>query len=243
MSCCDDAVGLLSLEQALETLVSEAVTSKPIEHIAIEDVLGRVLAQDIVSSINVPPANNSAMDGYAIRWQDYVTDKAMPVSQRIAAGNIGKTLQAGTMARIFTGGEIPPGADTVVKQEDTRRVGDKVVILNIPTPGDHIRPAGQDIRAGAMLVAKGAVLSPRHVGILASVGCATVPVYQRLGVSLVNTGDELVMPGEACGAGKIYNSNYFTIRGFLLRLGCEISSVTALEDSANAVYDALLKAS
>ncbi|MDP6967687.1 MAG: molybdopterin molybdotransferase MoeA [Gammaproteobacteria bacterium] len=243
MSCCDDEAGLLSLEQALATLVSEAVASKAIEQVAIEDVLGRVLAQDIVSSINVPPANNSAMDGYALRWQDYAANKALPVSQRIAAGNIGEALQAGTVARIFTGGEIPPGADVVVKQEDTRQAGDKVMILNTPAVGDHIRPAGQDIRAGAMLVAKGTVLSPRHIGILASVGCAMVPVYQRLHVSLVNTGDELVMPGEVCGAGKIYNSNYFTMRGFLLRLGCEISSVTALADSADAVYDALLQAS
>ncbi len=244
MTCCDDPKEhLLSIDEALQILIQQAQCKSATEMVSLDSALGRVVAQNIYSNIDVPPNANSAMDGYAMRWQDYQPGLNIPISQRIAAGSTGHHLVAGTLARIFTGAEIPMGADTVVKQEDTIVTDKGVEITSAPTQGEHIRPAGQDIKKGGLLISQGSLLTPRHIGVLASVGCAKVPVFEKLKVCLVNTGDELQMPGEQAQAGKIYNSNHFSIKGYLQTLQCQVTSVKALEDTQKAVYEALKEAS
>jgi molybdopterin molybdotransferase len=232
---------LKTVEEALAFLLEAAEPLAEVERLTLDRALGRVLAEPVVSPINVPPWDNSAMDGYAVNSTDLQDDMRLPVSQRIPAGTAGQTLVAGTAARIFTGAPIPPGADTVVIQEDCESIDDQVCIVKAPPAGANIRAAGEDIRAGDEILARGMRLGPQHLGLAASVGVAALTVYRRLKVALFSSGDELVMPGEALGAGQIYNSNQFMLNGLLQSLGCDVIPLGIVEDTFDATCEALAR--
>jgi molybdopterin molybdotransferase len=197
--------------------------------------------------IDVPPADNSAMDGYALRAADVPGAGAvLPVSQRIAAGSVGQALQPGTAARIFTGAQVPEGADAVVMQEQCEALEGAVRVKVVPQPGLAIRRRGEDVRAGDAVLVRGTRLTPQALGLAASVGAGQLAVLRRPRVALLSSGDELVMPGEtppeAMKPGAIYNSNRFTLRGLLEAAGCAVSDLGIVPDELEATRDALRRA-
>ncbi|WP_309639741.1 gephyrin-like molybdotransferase Glp [Methylibium sp.] len=235
---------MLSLEQALERLLAATPALAETQSLSTFDALGRVLAVDVVSTLDVPPADNSSMDGYAVRAADVAAAAGgvLPVTQRIAAGQIGAPLQAGTAARIFTGAPVPAGADAVVMQEQCEAVDGGVRIAGVPSAGQWIRRRGEDVRRASLVLARGSRLSPQALGLAASVGAATLEVVRRPKVALFSTGDELVMPGEPLQPGAIYNSNRYTLRALLQALGCEVVDLGIVPDRLDATRDALRRA-
>ncbi|UST53630.1 molybdopterin molybdotransferase MoeA [Comamonadaceae bacterium OTU4NAUVB1] len=236
---------LMPLETALATLLERAVPLPATEDVATFEADGRVLAQDVVSGLTVPPHDNSAMDGYAVRSADCsAADAVLPVSQRIPAGSVGAPLAAGSVARIFTGAPVPQGADAVVMQEDAAADGpDRVRIGRAPVPGQWIRRAGEDVARGDVVLSRGLRLDPAALGLAASVGLDRLRVTRRPRVALLSTGDELVMPGdvapEAMKPGTIYNSNRFFMRALLTRLGCTVDDLGLVPDRLDATTEAL----
>lgn len=239
-SCTPDAAGLVTYDDAVARLAAAAATLADRETVPLREALGRVLADPVVSAIDVPGWDYSAMDGYALRAADGTAAGAdLPVSQRVPAGCVPLALQPGTAARIFTGAPIPPGADTVVMQEYCAAHADRVRLQVAVQPGANIRQRGEDIAAGAEVIAAGTCLQPQHVGLAAAVGVADLAVYRRPRVALFASGSELVMPGEPLAPGKIYNSNLFTATALLQALGCEVVDLGIVEDTAAATRDAL----
>jgi molybdopterin molybdotransferase len=235
--------GLLSVDEALDRLLAGASVVEGVETVPTLAATGRVLAAAQSSTVDVPPLDNTAMDGYAVRSADTASGAArLRVSQRIAAGSLGQPLSPGTAARIFTGAPIPPGADAVVMQEQTEADGEFVIVRHAPRPGEWVRRAGEDIRKGARILEAGTKLTPQATGLAASVGLATLPVHRRMRVAVFFTGNELVMPGEPLPEGAIYNSNRFTITGLLQRLGCEVADLGIVPDSLDATRAALREA-
>jgi molybdopterin molybdotransferase len=234
-------MSLLSFDEALQKLLAAARPVAEIEAVDTVAAAGRTLARAQASGIVVPPLDNSAMDGYAVRVSDVAASGVrLPVSQRIPAGSVGTPLQPGTAARIFTGAPVPAGADAVVMQELCEHAGEGVVQVNhVPRAGENIRRAGEDIQSGAEILASGTRLAPQDIGLAASVGLATLPVFRRLRVAVFFTGDELSMPGEALKPGGIYNSNRYTLRGLLAALGCEVHDLGIVPDSLDATRAAL----
>ena len=238
---------MLSVREALDTLLAAARPVEDIEQVATLDANGRVLAADQASTIDVPSADNTAMDGYAVRSFDCVNGGAtLRVAQRIPAGHVGAPLEAGTAARIFTGAMIPAGADAVVMQEQCELLGDMVTIRHTPASGEWIRRTGEDIESGATILAAGTRLGSQELGLAASVGLASLPVRRRLRVAVFFTGDELTMPGEAPGGvlapGAIYNSNRFTLRALLENFGCDITDLGIVPDTLDATRATLKEA-
>ena len=241
---------LLALDAALAQLLATVpATAQRQELLATLDADGRVLAQDVVSHLEVPPQDNSSMDGYALRCADVQSGRTLPVSQRIAAGMAGAPLQVGTAARIFTGAPIPPGADAVVMQEDcvlTPASGDgreAIAVHTAPTPGQWIRRRGEDVTRNATVLARGQRLGPAALGLAASVGLAQLQVACQPRVALFSTGDELVMPGTVAPAdmpaGAIYNSNRFFLAALLRRMGCVVTDLGIVPDRLEATLAAL----
>ena len=241
---------LLALEEALAQLLATLPdTAQRQELLATLDADGRVLAQDVVSQLEVPPQDNSSMDGYALRCADVHSGRALPVSQRIAAGMAGAPLQPGTAARIFTGAPIPPGADAVVMQEDcvlttaSDAGGEAIAVQTVPTPGQWIRRRGEDVTRDATVLARGQRLGPAALGLAASVGLAQLQVACQPRVALFSTGDELVMPGTVAPsdmpAGAIYNSNRFFLAALLRRMGCVVTDLGIVPDRLQATVSAL----
>ncbi len=227
-------------EDMRAALLAAATPLSTVEQVPTAEALGRVLAVDQISGLDVPPLDNSSMDGYALRCADVPTaGTRLVVAQRIPAGSVGHTLAPGTAARIFTGAPIPHGADAVVMQELCSLDGDGVLIDHLPRPGEWIRCAGEDIARGAVVLTAGQRLGPQMLGLAASVGCATLPVFRRLRVALFSTGDELVMPGEPLPPGAIYNSNRYVLRGLLEALGCQVCDLGIVPDSLEATRAAL----
>lgn len=205
---------------------------------------GRVLATEVVSSVDVPPLDNSQMDGYAVRTLDVPgVPTTLRISQRIAAGQVGVALEPGTAARIFTGAPIPAGADAVIMQEKCDATTEHVTLNVRPSRGDAIRSAGIDIARGQNVLQPGIRLKPQHCALAASIGAARLTVYRRLRVAIFFTGDELVMPGEPLAPGRIYNSNRFLLRGLLESLGCEVHDLGIIPDDLRKTRDALVSAS
>ena len=243
---------LMPLDEAIAVLLAKAQPLLPAESSGTFDADGRVLAQDLVSGLTVPPRDNSAMDGYAVR----AADCAMPgteltVSQRIPAGTVGTPLAAGTAARIFTGAQIPEGADAVVMQEDTAAMPQEgglgsVRIAIAPAAGQWVRRAGEDVASGDVVLQRGERLTPAALGLAASVGFDKLQVARKPRVAMLSTGDELVMPGEvapdAMKPGAIYNSNRFFMRALLHRLGCEVNDLGIVPDNREATIAALREA-
>ena len=239
---------LLTLDEALSALLQPAHALTGTEWVNTLDADGRVLAQDLVADLQVPPQDNSAMDGYAVRCAD-VTEPGtlLQVTQRIPAGSQGLPLQPMQAARIFTGAPIPPGADAVVMQEDTQTPQEGQVQIQIkPVPGMAIRRSGEDIARGRQVLAQGVRLGPAELGLAASIGLHQLCVRARPRVALLTTGDELIMPGTVAPAdmppGAIYNSNRYFLRALLQRMGCSVSDLGIVPDRLQATRQALADA-
>ena len=236
-------MSMLSLEEAQEKMAAAARRVKGVDRVPLAEACGRVLADALVSGIDVPPLDNSGMDGYALRCADVATAGArLKVTQRIPAGSVGVALEPGTAARIFTGAPIPPGADAVVMQEVCRADDGYVVIDQVPVAGDYIRQAGEDIRRDAEVLPAGLRLTPQAIGMAASVGAATLAVSRRLSVGLVSTGSELTDPGQALPPGGIYNSNRALLRALLEKMGCVVEDFANVRDTLDDTRKALRKA-
>ncbi len=235
-----------ALAQLLAVLDERRVATETLSTLQAD---GRVLAQDVVSKLEVPPQDNSSMDGYALRCADIAPGRVLPVSQRIPAGSQGTPLQAGTVARIFTGAPIPPGADAVVMQEDCMEVngsGPSAPAIQVQTQaqvGQWIRRRGEDVMYGSTVLHSGLRLGPAALGMAASVGLADLQVACKPRVALFSTGDELVMPGtmapQDMPAGSIYNSNRFFLAALLRRMGCELTDMGIVPDRLDATVQAL----
>jgi molybdopterin molybdotransferase len=238
---------MLAVAEALDFLLAAARPVQETEIVPTLAATGRVLAADQASTIDVPSADNTQMDGYAVRAADCASGSAtLRVSQRIPAGTVGQPLEPGTAARIFTGALVPEGADAVVMQEQCEASGDSVTVRHVPREGEWIRRTGEDIVAGSVILPAGTRLRSQELGLAASVGLATLPVRRKVRVAVFFTGDELTMPGEAPGGqlapGAIYNSNRFTLRGLLENFGCEITDFGIVPDSLEATRDTLRSA-
>lgn len=234
---------MLSYEQALAQLLAAARPVAEVRHVPLTAAAGRVLAQAQTSTVDVPPLDNSAMDGYAVRVADLPqAGVTLPVSQRIPAGSVGSELQPGSAARIFTGAPVPPGADAVIMQERCEAVGDSVVINHLPLAGENIRRRGEDIAAGSEILPAGIRLRAQEIALAASAGLPELPVHRRLRVGVFFTGDELVQPGEPLPPGAIYNSNRYALRALLEGLGCEVRDLGSVPDRLDATRDALRRA-
>lgn len=241
MSGCETP-GLMPVEVALEMILAKVPEVPSCETVYLEQAVGRVLADSPQASVDVPPADNSSMDGYAVRLSDLTAGKALPVSQRIPAGQAPQPLVEGSVARIFTGAEIPVGADAVIMQEQAEVTPEGVLFSAQVSVGENIRRQGQDLRAGQPVLAKGTRLMPADIGVLASTGLDSVLVYRPLKVAILSTGDELVDPGEALGPGQIYNSNRFVLSALLTQMGCVPVDIGRVADTADDTRQALEKA-
>jgi len=235
--------GMLSVDEALERILAGARPVAETETVPTLSAAGRVLAAAQRSTMNVPPMDNSAMDGYAVRLADLKgAEPRLKVSQKILAGAVGGPLAAGTAARIFTGAPIPAGADAVVMQEHTAPDGEGIALKQLPVAGEWIRRVGSDIRAGDAILEAGVRLRPQDTGLAASIGIASLPVYRRVRLGLFFTGDELVMPGDPLPPGRIYNSNRFTLNGLAHAFDCEVRDYGIVPDSLEATRAALRRA-
>ena len=250
---------LMSLDEALSFVLKDIEVIAQTDWVQTLEADGRVLAQDLVSELQVPPQDNSSMDGYALRVEDVVSVGAtLKVTQRIPAGQYGHALKAGEAARIFTGAPIPPGANAVVMQEETQLQPSpsshenanngvpEVAVNMVPKLGQWIRRSGEDVRLGAVVLSAGTKLDPAALGLAASIGAAKVTVKRKPRVALFSTGDELVMPGDVAPAqmrpGAIYNSNRFFLRALLVRAGCEVTDLGIVPDQLNATLQVLQEA-
>jgi molybdopterin molybdotransferase len=239
------AGALMAVEVALERLLERAAASPIVqrERVSLAQAQGRVLAEDLVATLDLPPWSNSAMDGYALRLADS-RGEALAVSQRIFAGQAPEPLAAGTCARIFTGAPIPVGADCVEMQENVVVEDDGRVRFTQPLAiGQNIRPQGQETTVGEQVLCAGTRLGPIELGLAASLGCASLAVVRKVRVAVLSTGDELVEPGQPLGAGQIYNSNRVLLCGWLQRLGCEVVDAGILPDDLPATRHCLAQLS
>lgn len=231
----------MPVEDALARLLAlaEAAPITETENVALADAEGRVLAQDLVATLDLPPWPNSAMDGYALRLADW-QGQPLPVSQRIFAGHAPQPLQAGTCARIFTGAPLPEGADCVEMQENAQVLEDgRVRFLEPLQLSQNVRPQGQETYAGERVLEAGTRLGPIELGLAATLGQARLEVVRRVRVAVLSTGDELVEPGLPLGPGQIYNSNRRLLASWLQRLGCEVVDVGIIEDDLQRTRDCL----
>ena len=238
---------MLTAQQALDHLLSHAKPVTECESIAMQACLGRVLAENVNSLVDVPLLDNTSMDGYAVCAADIQNPGSiLKIAQRIPAGSVGTELQAGTAARIFTGAPVPPGADAVVMQEDCiipEGSTDQVQVNTAPVLGQWIRRRGEDLTAGKTALTAGTFLRPQELGIAASAGLTHLNVKRRVKVAAFFTGDELSLPGEPLKPGGIYNSNRDTLLACLKSLGCDATDLGIVPDRLDATKAALRKAS
>ena len=238
---------MLTAQQALDHLLSHAKPVTQTESVAMQASLGRVLAENVNSLVDVPPLDNTSMDGYAVRTADTASPgQVLRIAQRIPAGSVGTQLEPGTVARIFTGAPLPPGADAVVMQEDcaiAEGSADQVQVNIAPEVGQWIRRRGEDLTAGKTALTAGVLLRPQELGVAASAGLTHLIVKRRVKVAAFFTGDELALPGEPLKPGGIYNSNRDTLLACLQSLGCDATDLGIVPDRLEATREALRKAS
>jgi len=243
---------MLTVQEALQQILNDAslqkLQSSRNETVNLLDARNRVLVEDQIATVDVPPWDNSAMDGYAFCVSDLEKNNSLTVSQIIPAGKFPKPLQAGTAARIFTGAPIPPGANAVEMQENTQKENDRVTFLQKVKLGANIRKCGEDIAKNSVVVKAGTILQAQHLGLLASIGMAKVPVKKPLRVAVVSTGDELAdpsdkEPGEKLKDGQIYNSNRYLLLGLLQQLGFETIDGGMIADNVTLTRQRLLQLS
>jgi len=234
---------LTQLDEALALLLRDLTPVASAETIDLSLAPGRVLAQDLIAPVDVPPSDNSAMDGYAVRAAELQEIPCvLPVSQRIPAGTIGEPLSPGTVARIFTGAPLPRGADAVVMQENTEPLDARVRVLQRVSAGEHVRRRGEDINEGAILLKAGHRIRIQDMHVLSASGIANLSVKQSLRVAILTTGDELVSPGTPLQPGQIYNSNYYLLSSLLHRLGMQVLDCGVVGDNLEDTLMSLSRA-
>jgi molybdopterin molybdotransferase len=226
---------MLEFQDAQQRLADAAPPTERRESVALEQARGRVLAEDLSAVLDLPPADNSAMDGYAIRLYDFAPGATLPVSQRIFAGDKPQPLTPGTAARLFTGSLVPPGADTVVMQEDVEASDAGIVIVRPPVAGQHVRKRGEDTSTGRLLLNQGTRLEAAHLALLASQGLSHAQVFGRLRVGILTTGDELVAPGQARTEAQIFNSNAPMLSALVEGMGAELGPVLHARDDEDDI--------
>jgi molybdopterin molybdotransferase len=241
-SCMDDydpnAMSVAQARQFIKQFLNPVVET---ETLPVMQSLGRVLAADIISPSNVPNHNNSAMDGFAFKFSDNL--KSLKVIGTAFAGRAFEgVVNAGECVKIMTGAVIPAGADTVVMQERIAIKSDRITLLDAPKQGANVRLAGEDLKTGQTVLAKGQVVKPADLGLIASLGIASVSIFRKLKVAFFSTGDELVSVGTSLKEGQIYDSNRYTIFGMLSGLGVEISDLGVVPDNPDLLEETLLKA-
>lgn len=244
-SCDDYEPNSLTVEDALQRIDQDLQPVRGEEQLALRSALGRVLAADVLSHINVPGHDNSAMDGYALRGTDLPSEgqaQLTVVGTSLAGQPYTETIQAGQCARIFTGAVMPNGTDTVIMQEHVERQADLITIAANHKKGQHVRPIGEDIAVGQPVLQAGQRLRPADIGLLASLGIPELTVKRNLRVAFFSTGDELRSVGEALQPGQIYDSNRYTLHGMLTRLGVEMVDMGRVRDTAEEVENALRSA-
>lgn len=246
LSCADDYdPNSLPVEKARELIARHLAPISACERVHVRAALGRVLAEDLLSPINVPAGDNSAMDGYALRFADLAPEgetSLRVVGASFAGAPFRGALGAGECVRIMTGGLLPAGADTVVMQERVRAENGRIVVGPGQRRGQNVRRAGEDLAAGQVALRRGTLLRPAEIGLIASLGIAEVPVYRRLRVAFFSTGDELVSLGTVPAEGQIYDSNRYTLYGMLARLGCELIDMGVVRDDPAALERAFREA-
>lgn len=235
---CDNP-GLIPIDQACKQMLAAAKCAQGIEKLPLEKCLGRTIAQDLQATFDSPRFDTSMMDGYALAAADFAEHNPLPISQRIAAGDNPAALDPGTAARIFTGAPLPLGADTVVMQEQCDVINQQVSINAPVKAGQNVMYRAENLSHGQTIFKVGTRLQAHHLGIAASQGRDSLQVYKPIRVALINSGDELVMPGQALEGGQIYNSNYFTLLGLLQGLGCEVITHNILADRLDTTVDTL----
>ena len=244
---CDSPVfnqSLMSVDEALEFLLDASVTTEKKESVSLDNSLSRILAFDIHSTINVPGFDNSAMDGYAIALSDnqlLQNNLSFDIVDRIPAGSTGNELNKGCAARIFTGAPIPKGANTVIMQEECEvsEDGVQITIARAIKLNENIRPTGNDIVEGDVILSSGKQIQPQDISLASSVGVGELIVYKKIKVGVFFTGDELVEPGTPLSSGKIYNSNRYALVALLRQVGCEVINLGNIKDKFSATCDAL----
>lgn len=243
-SACYAGDRLLSVQEALETVLGSVAPAASVRECSLLDALGRVLAADVIAALDVPGFDNSAVDGYAVCSADTRGEapSVLEIDQRIAAGEVGRPLRPGRAARIFTGAPIPEGADAVAMQEDCELVDGRVRVGCALRPGDNLRPRGQNLRAGQLVLAAGTRLRPQELGLVASLGIDRVQVRAPLRVAVLSTGDELALPGQALGPGQSYTANNTMLAALLKGLGCEVLDMGIVADDLEVTCEALRRA-
>jgi molybdopterin molybdotransferase len=235
----------MTAAEALATLDRNIVPVVGIETVSLDDATGRVLAEDVTSAIDVPRHDNAAVDGYAVFFDDLDPNEAtrLPIGGRAAAGHpMDRPAKPGEAIRIFTGAPMPAGPDTVMMQEDCAQSGETVTIAPGIKRGSNRRLAGEDIRAGKIVLHRGTRLQPQAVGLAASVGRTTLEVHCRLRAAVFSTGDEVCEPGTPLPEGAIYDSNRYTVKAALRQLGCDITDLGILPDRDSEIAEALARA-
>ena len=242
--CFEQATPMLGVDEAITTLLDDAACAVPVKRIPQAKAGGRILAETLVSTVDVPGFDNSSMDGYALNTRDLALARTsgLNITQRIAAGSHGSALEPGSCARIFTGAPIPDGANSVAIQESCRIEDDRLLLEQDLEARENIRPRGNDIAAGDTVLERGTLLRAAHLGLAASVGIASVHVYRKLRVAIFSTGDELVEPGQALKPGQIYNSNRYQLHALLAAQGCKVIDLGTVADQPDATRHILLKA-
>ncbi len=247
LSCADDYdPNSMPVSKARDYIraVLEPITA--VERLHIRDALGRVLAADVISPIDVPGHDNSAMDGYAVRFADLASDSGATlklVGTALAGKPFGGIVNRGEAVRIMTGAVVPQGADTVIMQERATADGENVSVTSVPKAGTNTRRAGEDLKKGEPALTKGQLVRPADLGLMASLGIGEVSVYRRLRVAFFSTGDELVSVGQVLGPGQIYDSNRYTLYGLLSRAGCELLDMGVIRDTPEDIEKAFAEAS
>ncbi len=244
MSDCCRTDGLMRLKDALTTLINGVKPVSETETVSLEESLNRVLAERIVSPINVPSHDNSAMDGYAMALKDLQHNDTLPLAGQSLAGHpFSGAIPSGHCIRIMTGASIPTNADVVIMQEQTETTDQGIRFLQKPQKaGNNIRYAGEDIPEGALVFTPGRKIKPQDIGLLASLGIANIEVYRKVKVAVFSTGDELKLPGELLGQGDIYDSNRFVIKAMLKKMEIDIIDLGKIPDDKEQLRQAFLRA-